>query len=183
MVVVLAMSSSQMSAENTGSLLGSVLAWLLPGLRPGHVDLIHGLLRKAAHVTEYGILGALWRRSLVDSGVVRPRVGGVLALAVSVVWAVVDETHQSLLATRTGAVGDVVLDSLGALGAIVAAQLGWWKAVDVVTGALLWVAMLGGIGALALDVAAGTDLGVLWFTVPAAAALLVYRWRRSTSRS
>ena len=32
MVVVLAMSSSQMSAENTGSLLGSVLAWLLPGV-------------------------------------------------------------------------------------------------------------------------------------------------------
>jgi hypothetical protein len=42
---------------------------------------------------------------------------------------------------------------------------------------------VGGIGALALDLAAGAGGGMLWLTVPAAAVLLVYRWRRSTSRT
>jgi VanZ family protein len=180
MAVVLAMSSAQMSAENTGSILGPLLAWL--GLQPAQVGLIHGLIRKAAHLTEYGILGALWRRALVRSEVVRPAVGAWLALAVSVACAVVDETHQSVLPSRTGAAGDVVLDSLGAVAGIVLARLGGWRAVDAVTGVLLWVAIVGGIGALVLDLAAGAGGGVLWFTVPAAAGVLVYRWRRSTSR-
>lgn len=180
MAVVLAMSSSPMSAENTGSILRPLLAWT--GLPPAHVDLVHGVVRKAAHLAEYGILAALWRRAFVQSGVGRLAVGGVLALAIAVVCAVIDETHQSFLATRTGAVGDVGVDTLGALTAIVAAQVGWRKAVDIATDGLLWIAVIGGIGALALDAAAGIGGGVLWLTVPAAAALLVYRWRRSTSR-
>ena len=182
MAVVLALSSSQMSAENTGSLLHPLLAWLWPSLRPPHVDLIHGVVRKGAHLAEYGILAVLWRRVFVRSQIVRPAVAAGLALAVSVVCALVDETHQSLLSSRTGAAGDVALDSLGAFAALLLAQLGGWRAVDVLTGVLLWVGALGGMGALALDLAAGASGGVLWLTVPVAAALLVYRWRRSTSR-
>ncbi len=180
MAVVLVMSSSPMSAENTGSILRPLLAWA--GLPPAQVDLVHGVVRKAAHLAEYGILAALWRRAFVRSGVARPAVAGMLALAIAVVCAVIDETYQSLLATRTGALGDVGFDTLGALTAIVVAQLGWWKTVDLATGGLLWIAVIGGIGALALDAAGGTGGGVLWLTVPAGAALLVYRWRRSASR-
>jgi VanZ family protein len=181
MGVVLALSSAPMSAENTGSILGPVLAWL--GLGRAHVHLLHGLVRKAAHVTEYAILAALWRHAFVRGGMARPAVAGALALAISVACAVVDETNQSFLPTRTGALGDVGLDSLGALAAVVAAQLGWRRAVDVATGVLLWVAVVGGLGALALDLAAGAGGGVLWLTVPAAALLVVYRRRRSTSRT
>jgi VanZ family protein len=181
MGVVLALSAAPMSAENTGSILGPVLAWL--GLGRAHVHLLHGLVRKAAHVTEYAILAALWRHAFVRGGMARPAVAGALALAISVACAVVDETHQSFLPTRTGAVGDVGLDSLGALAAVVAAQLGWRRAVDMATGVLLWVAVVGGLGALALDLAAGAGGGVLWLTVPAAAVLVVYRRWRSTSRT
>lgn len=169
-----------MSAENTGSILHPLLAWL--GLGPAHADLLHFALRKAGHVFEYGILAALWRHAFVRRGVARSSVAGALALGISVACAVVDEAHQSILTTRTGAVGDVVLDSLGGLSAVAAAHAGWWRAVDVVTGALLWVAILGGIGALAIELAAGAGGGVLWLTVPAAGVLLVYRWRRSASR-
>jgi VanZ family protein len=181
MAVVLAMSSTPMSAENTGGILGPVLAWL--GLGPAAIDVVHYLVRKAAHVAEYGILAALWRRAFVRGGGTGPVVGAALALAIGVGCAVVDEMHQSFLATRTGTAGDVVLDSLGALAAVAAAHVGWWKAVDVATGALLWVAIVGGIGALAVDLAAGAGGGVLWLSVPAAAGLLAYRWRRSASRS
>jgi VanZ family protein len=183
MAVVLTMSSSQMSAENTGSILRPLLAWLLPWLRPPHVDLIHGLVRKTAHLTEYGILAALWYRAFVRGKVMRPAVAGALAWAVSVACAIIDETHQSMLPSRTGTASDVMLDSLGALAAVLLIQIGRWQAVDTLTGVLLWVAVLGGLGALALDLAAGAGGGMLWLTVPAAAGLLVYRWRRSTSRT
>lgn len=176
------MSSSPMSAENTGGFLTPLLSWV-PGLRAVHIDLVHLGLRKAAHLTEYGVLAMLWRRGLMTSGVLRPAVAAALALGISVACAVIDETHQSLLATRTGAPGDVALDTLGALTAIVAAHLGWWKTVDIATRALLWIAVVGGIGAVALEMAAGTSAGALWLTVPAAALLLIYRRRHSSSRS
>ena len=130
MAVVLAMSSSEMSAENTGSILRPLLAWLLPWLRPPHVDLIHALVRKTAHLTEYGILAVLWRRAFVRTEVGRPALAGALAWAVSVVCAIVDETHQSMLPSRTGTASDVVLDSIGALTAILLIQVGRWQAVD-----------------------------------------------------
>lgn len=181
MAVVLIMSGPQMSAENTGGILGPVLAWL--GLGPATMGLVHGLVRKAAHFTEYAVLGLLWRRAFIHAGALRPAVAAALALAVSVGCAMADETHQSFLAARTGAVSDVVLDSLGALAAIAAAHVGWLRAADLATSVLLWVAVVGGIGMLSLDLAAGAGGGVLWITVPAAALLLVYRWRRSTSRA
>jgi VanZ family protein len=181
MAVVLAMSSTQMSAENTGSILRPLLNWLLPGLRPPHLDVIHAVVRKTAHVTEYGILAALWRRAFVRGQVVRPALAGALAWGVAVICAIVDETHQSFLPSRTGTVSDVMLDSAGALAAILLIQVSQWQGVDALTGVLLWVAVLGGVSALVLDLAAGAGGGLLWVTVPAAAIWLVYRRRKATS--
>jgi VanZ family protein len=183
MGLVLAMSSSALSAEKTGGIISPVLTWLLPGLRPDEIILIHGTLRKIAHVTEYGVLGVLWRRALVRSGTVTPPAAGWVALGISVACAAVDETHQAFLASRTGSAADVLLDSLGALVAISMAGLGWRRAIEGTTTALLWVAAVGGLGGLALGLAAGSGGGVLWLSVPAAAVLLAYRRWRSASRS
>jgi VanZ family protein len=181
MAIVLAMSSAPMSAENTGGVLRPLLAWL--GVGPLHADLIHLAVRKAGHIVEYGILAVLWRHAFVRRGVARPGAAAALALAISIACAVVDETRPAFVASRTGAVSAVALDSLAALAANGVAHLSWWKAIDVATGVLLWIAVAGGIGALALDLAVGAGGGVLWLTVPAAALLLVYRWRRSPWRS
>ena len=183
MTVVLSASSAEFSAANTGSLIQSILGWLLPGLHPHHVDVIHGVTRKLAHFTEYAILGALWFRGLARSGVARPPVATWLALVLSVACAVVDEIHQSFIPSRTGSARDVLLDSVGALAAIVPARLGWWGAADTATSILLWVSAVGGLAALALDLAAGASGGLLWVTVPVATGLLVYRSRSSASRS
>jgi VanZ family protein len=183
MTVVLSASSAEFSAANTGSLLGSVLSWILPGLTSHHMDVIHYGMRKLAHFTEYAILGALWFRGLTRSGVARPPAATWLALAISVLCAVVDETHQSFLPSRTSSVHDVLLDSTGALAAIVPARLGWWGAADTVTGVLLWVAAVGGLAALVLDITAGASGGLLWLTVPLAGVLLVYRKRSAVSGS
>src|ERR671918_4406 len=64
-----------------------------------------------------------------------------------------------MLANRTGSVGDVLLDLLGALVAILSARLGWRRAAEAATGALLWIAAVAGLGALALGLAAGGRRG------------------------
>jgi VanZ family protein len=181
MAVVLAMSSAEFSAENTGGFLRPLLTWLMPWLRAEHLGVIHGVVRKAAHLTEYAILGALWFRAVMRSGVARRGAAAWLALGISVVCAVVDEAHQSMVPSRTSSVGDVLVDSAGALLAIVPSALGWWRTADGTTSVLLWVAAAGGLAALAVDLAAGGGGGVLWLTVPAAAGLLFYRRRRSPS--
>jgi VanZ family protein len=176
--VVLAMSSAEFSAAKTGGVLHPLLAWLAPGLRPHHVDAIHGVARKAAHFIEYAILAALWFRALARSGSTRT-VAAWGALAVSVACAVLDESLQAAVPTRTGSPADVTLDSLGALAAIIPARLGWRRAADTATGVLLWIAVVGGAVALAVELAAGSGAGLRWLTAPAAAALLVYRRRRA----
>jgi VanZ family protein len=181
--LVLGFSSGDFSAENTGSLLGPLLAWLFPWMPPHQIGALHGLVRKAAHVTEYGILSLLWFRALTRGGGRRVPTGAWLALAISVAVAVVDESHQATLSTRTGSAADVLLDSFGAAAALAPACLGWRGAVGATTGALLWIAVIGGLLALTLDLAVGAHGGVLWLTVPVAGALLVYRWRRSGSSS
>jgi VanZ family protein len=183
MGVVLAMSSSVMSSENTGSILGPVLAWLLPSLRPVHADFVHYVVRKSAHVVEYGILALLWRRTFLRGVNLRPGPSGWAALAVCVAVATLDERHQSLVANRTGTPADIVLDSAAAAATMVFAHVGWWRVVETATAVLLWIAALGGLGALVLDLAAGIGGGLLWLSVPVAAALLLYRWRRSAART
>ena len=182
MAVVLAMSSAEFSADKTGSVLHPLLAWLFPWLTPEHLGRLHGLTRKAAHLTEYAVLGALWFHALTRAGAWRPSAAAGLALALSVACAVVDEAHQTFVPSRTGSVGDVLIDTLGALTAVVVASLGWGRAADATTGALLWVAALGGLGALAVGLASGAGGGLLWLTVAVAAALLLYRRWKSAAR-
>jgi VanZ family protein len=182
-ILVLGFSSGEFSAENTGSILGPLLVWLFPWLTPDQIGAIHGLVRKTAHVTEYGILAMLWFRTLTRGARLRVPTGVWLALVICVATAVVDETHQATIPSRTGSAADVLLDSFGAAAGLVPAWLGWRWAVGATTGVLLWIAVIGGLLALTLDLAVGAHGGVLWVTIPIAGALLVYRWRRSDSSS
>ena len=62
------------------------------------------VLRKGAHLTEYGILGALLLRAL---GREAP------ALAVGILYAASDEVHQHLVRGRHAAPVDVLIDAVG----------------------------------------------------------------------
>ena len=64
------------------------------------------VLRKLAHMTEYGLLWLLWWRAL---GYTR----AALAVAVVVGYAISDEVHQSFVEGRHGAASDVAIDALG----------------------------------------------------------------------
>ncbi len=180
--VVLALSSAPFGADNTGSVFAPLLQWLLPWLTPHAIEVVHGLVRKSAHLTEYAVLAALWLRALRHSRVAGPATAAWLALAIAVAVAIVDEAHQTLLANRTGSARDVALDTVGALLVAVSARFGWGAVAETTTGALLWIAAAGGLGALAISLAAGVGGGVLWLTVPIAAIALVYH-RRHTPRA
>ena len=69
----------------------------------GTLDLV---LRKLAHMTEYGLLWFLWLRAL---GIERAAV----AAAIAVAYAITDELHQTSVEGRVGSPIDVLIDSAG----------------------------------------------------------------------
>src|SRR5262249_60786185 len=95
MVLVVWFSSDRWSAEHTGPVVGFVLQWSLPWLTPPQVELVHTIVRKCAHVTEYAILARLWLRALVRGHRCSTYRAAWGALVISVAWAALDEVHQA----------------------------------------------------------------------------------------
>ena len=75
----------------------------------GVIDLIG---RKIVHVGEYALLCLLWWRALRT--VTSEQRALALAVLVSVLYAVSDEYHQSLVPGRNGSPLDVAIDAAGA---------------------------------------------------------------------
>ena len=114
--VILAASSDAFSSRQTGGLLQHLLTRLLGHPLPPHqFHLLHIAIRKAVHLIDYFILGALFFRALRgEEGGWRGRwAAGAVALAALVATA--DEWHQMFVPTRTGTGWDVLLDCVGAL--------------------------------------------------------------------
>ncbi len=119
-------SSDAFSSQNTGSMLYALLTRLF-----GEIDLydflmFHFYLRKTGHVIGYGMLALLllrgWRMTI---GPARAWLRRMLFLS----WigtafvASMDEWHQTFIPSRTGAVHDVILDSIAGLGFLLIAYL------------------------------------------------------------
>jgi VanZ family protein len=175
MAVIIVLSSDAGSAEHTEHWVVPLLRLLTPWATPSQLDALHGLVRKAGHVTEYAVLAALWYRAFTKGRHLTPRSAATIAFAISVAWAIVDEARQSLVPTRTASAMDVAIDGIGALLAMFVAALGWRRVVDRTTTLLLWTAFIGGIAFLTLNILTGVSSGVLWLTAPLAALLLVTR--------
>src|SRR6266446_9280526 len=75
----------------------------IPGLSTG-LGTWDTILRKGAHVTEYGVLGALLYRALGREP---------LALAVGIAYAATDELHQHFVRGRHASLLDVLIDAVG----------------------------------------------------------------------
>ena len=106
--IIFMLSTSAFSAANTSRIIDPMLRLLIPGISAASVDVVHMLVRKAAHFTEYGILFWLLVRGPMAQ---RP----YLALMLCVVYALTDEGHQVFVPGRTASLYDVALDSTGAL--------------------------------------------------------------------
>jgi VanZ family protein len=107
-VVLFMLSSSVFSAANTSKIIVPLLRFILPGASAATISMLHGLIRKAAHFTNYVILFWLLIRGPMAG---RP----YTALALCVCYAFLDEGHQIFVPGRTPSLYDVALDSSGAL--------------------------------------------------------------------
>ena len=116
MAMVLGASTDTFSAKNTGEILHAVLAWIFGRMDAATFGLVHFLVRKSAHFTEYAILSALWFRALRVHLTSLWRVRwALIGLIVSLLVAILDEVHQSFVPSRTRDARDVLLDFCGAL--------------------------------------------------------------------
>lgn len=113
--VILSASTDAFSSPNTGNVLERIAVWLIRHpLAPATLDALNFLVRKCAHVTEYGILGALIFRALRGE---RPSWNlrwAIVAVLLTAGVASADEIHQTFTLLRTGTWHDVVLDTAGA---------------------------------------------------------------------
>src|SRR5437868_2832413 len=65
--VIFFLSSPQGSMNETSRIIGPILHLLFPAISPETEGLVHFYVRKAAHLTEYAILGVLACRAFVKS--------------------------------------------------------------------------------------------------------------------
>lgn len=128
-------SADTHSYEHSSRLIVPLLHWLFPHMSEGHVELIHHLFRKCAHLSEYSVLAIiLWRavRKPVRNDP-RPWSWREAAIAVLIVFAYAstDEFHQRFVPGRTALVSDVFVDTSGAVIGMLAlwaagCVLNWW---------------------------------------------------------
>jgi VanZ family protein len=175
-------STDTWSGEQTASVVVPWLRALLAGAGPDLIASAHWLVRKLAHMAEYGILAVLWMWALGDG---RSRAARVWALSLALATAALDELHQATTEFRGGSPVDLLIDGIGAALALALARGGVASALDALTAGLLWTAAAGGSVLLALATAAGAPGGWLWATTPAAWLALWWRHRRlaATSRA
>jgi len=119
------------SANNTSSVLYTVIAAVVPHVDESFVSRLDEILRKTGHFAGYGVLSALVFLALKNTNYDRLRPllrrpwrtclrdfwrwdWALLGMLVTVVTAAADEIHQSFIPSRTGRWQDVVLDSCGA---------------------------------------------------------------------
>jgi VanZ family protein len=131
MALIFSASSDPKSSQTSSRLIGPVVRFFVPNISERRLDQIVFLVRKAAHVTEYAVLGWLLARALLKPGTPQGRWHPKLVL---IAWVVValysasDEIHQAFVPNREPRTTDVALDSFGAaLGLVALYYFGRWR--------------------------------------------------------
>lgn len=118
------MSTGDFSSDNTSLIIGPLIRFFVPGISDPAADLIHGVIRKCGHVSEYFVLGLLLFRAFRSgSGDLPAWRCAAFSVIVVVLYAASDEFHQSFVAVRTASPLDVGFDTLGGVLAQVVSVL------------------------------------------------------------
>lgn len=108
-------------------------SWVMEALGPLlsvtalDLDILHMLVRKLAHMTEFALLGAFWTAALkrMESGGCSSKKERLsYTLLICVLTAMTDETIQAFVPGRGSLVTDVWID---ALGAAIGIGISWFK--------------------------------------------------------
>jgi len=114
-ILISAFSTRYFSGEHTAQFIIPILRWFLPSASLHTLHLLHFGIRKAAHITEFGVFSIA-----VFHGVRGERHGwrpewALITLLIAVSYAGLDEWHQSFVPMREARFRDVLIDSTGAL--------------------------------------------------------------------
>jgi VanZ family protein len=114
MIFIYWMSMESFSSRSTFRIIDQIIRFFVPSLSPKEIFMIHGVIRKLAHVFEYMILGILLFRAFRAGSYEQRwwRWAGY-SLGVVVLYAMIDEFHQLHVPLRTASFVDVGFDTLG----------------------------------------------------------------------
>lgn len=116
--VIFSLSTDTFSAEHTATVFWPILHWLIPNLTDDRFKIIHQLIRKSAHFTEYFIFCVLLYRGVRGQRSGWRWLWGLSAWFAAAIYSALDEIHQAFVASRTASPYDSLLDSIGALVAL-----------------------------------------------------------------
>lgn len=119
-------STDGMSASNTSRFVGPALRLLFPDISEQSLTFAHFIVRKGAHFTEYAVLALLAARAFLTSSSDRLRQRwSVVALALVIIYSLLDEYHQTFASSRTGSIYDSFIDIAGGAAALM--TLAFWR--------------------------------------------------------
>ena len=126
MVLIWFASTRQFSALNTSQILRPLILWIFPNLSESQVAAIHFVIRKAGHFSEYAVMGLLAARAFSTSAKEFLRQHWLLASFITLlVYALLDELHQSFVPERTASIFDSAIDVIGGISALFVFKL--WR--------------------------------------------------------
>jgi VanZ family protein len=129
-ILIASFSTETFTSENTSRVIIPVLRWLLPHAMPETLSLIHHVIRKSGHFTEYFILSLLLLRALRAESRDFGLRWALIVILIVAGYAALDEFHQSFVPGRGAAVTDVMLDTSGGAAAqLLVALLVLWRGV------------------------------------------------------
>jgi VanZ family protein len=115
MLFIATLSGEPFSAQNTNRYIDPVLRFFFPSLGPRGFNMAHTMVRKAAHFSEFFILGCLVFWAARGGRAQRwDKRWSLQAITLAVIWALLDEAHQSFVVNRTASLTDSGIDSFGA---------------------------------------------------------------------
>ncbi len=125
-LAILGSGGEGLSAGRTSRFVEPIVRWFLPLASDVTIAVAHVAVRKLGHVSAYSVVGLLAFRAVRAGREPRLCWSWIwAALGVGVALAVTDEVRQSFVASRSGTLGDVVIDTVGCGAALLA--LAWWR--------------------------------------------------------
>jgi VanZ family protein len=118
---IFTMSTDYFSSDHTSEFFEPPLHWLFPSLTGDQLDLIHHYIRKSAHFIEYFIFFLFLHRAVRSSRRVSREwnwSSALIAWLIAAVYSAFDEIHQIFVPSRGPSPWDSLLDSTGALIAL-----------------------------------------------------------------
>ena len=115
--VISVLSTDVFSSEHTSRFILPALHLIFPRAGAETLALMHAVIRKAAHVTEYFIFSIFLVRGLRGQDRGWKMRWALWAVVIAAGYAGLDEFHQSFVPSRTASPWDALLDTAGASAA------------------------------------------------------------------